>query len=84
MAEAHRYRITHRFIVMIVVMSSHGCCPFTDTLVFKDMKCCTIWYLEALRKLKKSNVKFVRTVYLTVMPGEFNLLLQTQRHTYNI
>ena len=33
------------------------------------MKCCTIWYLEALRKIKEAGTKFRRTLYLTVVPG---------------
>lgn len=36
----------------------------------QDMKCCIIWHLEALRRLKKSGVKFSRTLYITAVPDE--------------
>jgi aminoacylase len=36
----------------------------------QDMKCCIIWHLEALRRLKQSGVKFSRTLYITAVPDE--------------
>ena len=38
--------------------------------IVQDMKCCTIWQLEALRKIKASGKKFRRNLYLSVVPGE--------------
>ena len=36
----------------------------------QDMKCVTIQYLEAIRRLKKAGVSFKRTIHLTFMPEE--------------
>ena len=43
----------------------------------QDMKCCIIWHLEALRRLKKSGVKFSRTLYITAVPGKTFISLST-------
>ena len=48
---------------------------FMHLYAFQDMKCCTMWHLEALRKLKKSEAKFNRTLYLTVVPGELKIYI---------
>ena len=46
-------------------------------LLSQDMKCCTMWYLEAIRRLKERGAKFSRTVHLTVVPGEFTDVCQS-------
>ncbi len=35
----------------------------------QDMKCVTIQYLEAIRRLKSQGVTLKRTIHLTFMPG---------------
>lgn len=40
----------------------------------QDMKCVTIQYLEAIRRLKAEGVVPKRTVHLTFMPGPFTLI----------
>ena len=35
----------------------------------QDMKCVTIQYLEAIRRLKSQGVRLKRTIHLTFMPG---------------
>ncbi|KAK7075033.1 adenylate cyclase [Halocaridina rubra] len=36
----------------------------------QDMKCVGVQYLEALKRLRKDGVKFLRTVYLSFVPDE--------------
>lgn len=40
----------------------------------QDMKSVSIQYYEALRRLKGKNVKLLRNVYMTLMPGELQYL----------
>ena len=35
----------------------------------QDMKCVGMWYLEAIRQLKKEGVALTRTVHVTFVPG---------------
>ena len=35
----------------------------------QDMKCCGMWYLEAIRVLKAAGKKFPRTIHISFVPG---------------
>lgn len=41
----------------------------------QDMKCVGIQYMEALKELKKKGHKFLRTIYLSFVPGQLSPLL---------
>ena len=40
----------------------------------QDMKCVGMWYLEAIRLLKKEGVALPRTLHVTFVPGKNSLL----------
>ena len=35
----------------------------------QDMKCVSMWYLEAVRRLKVAGTVLLRTIHLTYVPG---------------
>jgi len=49
----------------------------------QDMKCVTIQYLEAIRRLKAKGVGFKRTVHLTFMPGNMLLIILINKEMIN-
>ena len=37
--------------------------------VLQDMKCCGIWYLEAICRLKSAGKSLPRTIHMVFVPG---------------
>ncbi|XP_078595531.1 aminoacylase-1-like [Branchiostoma floridae x Branchiostoma japonicum] len=65
---------------VVPVFPEHWCCePFSADKMengdiyargTQDMKCCGIWYLEAIRRLKAEGKRFQRTFHLSFVPDE--------------
>ena len=56
-------------------------------LFLQDMKCVGIQYLEAVRRLKKENKQFARSIHITFLPGMLycscsNLRMNLERLLY--
>uniref|UniRef100_A0A8C2L3V6 N-acyl-aliphatic-L-amino acid amidohydrolase n=1 Tax=Cyprinus carpio TaxID=7962 RepID=A0A8C2L3V6_CYPCA len=47
----------------------------------QDMKCVTIQYIEAIRRLKAAGKRFSRTIHLTFVPGQTSTFVQFKLHT---
>ena len=47
----------------------------TVYMYMQDMKCCGMWYLEAIRKLKLAGESLERTVHVVFVPGNKQITL---------